>query len=119
MRRSRACANSARGSTGTIGNRNASSGSAGMAVSFLIVAAQRGARARQERLGAMERSPEMLGHVGDREPVEIAQCERHPLWDWQMRQGGVRRLGVQPFVPRVVAVRSRSCRRGEAALLAL
>src|SRR6266511_6119548 len=90
-----------------------------MVVSLFVLAAQRGARARQERLGAMKRSPEMLGHVCDREPIEIAQCERRPLWDWQMRQGGIRRLGVQPFVPRVVAVRGRGFRRGEAALLTL
>src|SRR6266496_1113584 len=67
----------------------------------------------------MDSSPEMLGHVGDGEPVEIPQCERRPLWDWQMRQGGIRRLAVEPFVPRIVDVRDRSFRRGEAALLAL
>src|SRR6266511_6371223 len=90
-----------------------------MVVSLFVLAAQRGARARQERLGAMKRSPEMLGQVGDREPVEIAQCERRPLWDWQMRQGGIRRLAVEPFVPRILDVCDRSFRRDKAALLAL
>src|ERR671933_925160 len=102
MRRSRASANSGRGSTGTIGSRTASSGSAGIVVSFLVLAAQRGARAREERLGAVHASPEMLRHVSDGESVEIAQRERCPLRNWQMRQGGVHRLGVQPFVPGVV-----------------
>src|SRR5919199_2259505 len=119
MRRSRASANSGRGSTGTIGSRSASSGSAGMVVSLLVLAAQRGARARQERLGAMDGPPKMLGHSGDGESVEIAQRERRPLRNGQMRQGGIRRLGVQPFVPWVVDVRGRSFGRGEAALLAL
>src|SRR5215218_6798273 len=105
MRRSRASANSDRGSTGTTGNRNASSGSTGMVESLFVMAAQRGARARQERLSAMEGSPEMLGDVGDREPVEITECQRRPLWNGQMHQGGIRRLAVQPFVPRIVDVR--------------
>src|SRR2546422_740230 len=105
MRRSRLAMNSGRGSTGTIGRRSASSGSAGMVVSLLVLATQGGARARQQRLGAMDGSPEVLGHVGDGQPVEITQRQRRSLWNWQMRQSGIRRLLVQPFVPRVFDVR--------------
>src|SRR4051794_12645509 len=106
MRRNRASANSDRGSTGTTGNRNASSGSTDMVVSLFVMAAQRRARASQERLSAMEGSPEMLGHVGNRKPVEIAQRQRCPLWNWQVHQGRIRRLAVEPFVPRIVDVRN-------------
>lgn len=61
----------------------------------------------------------MLGHVGDGKAVEITRRERRSLWRGQVRQGSVRRLGVQPFVPRVVDRFDRRFRRGEAALLAL
>ena len=61
----------------------------------------------------------MLCHVGDREPVEITQGQRRPLWNRQMHQGGIRRLTIEPFVPRIIDVRDGNCCRGETALLAL
>lgn len=61
----------------------------------------------------------MIGHLGDGKPIEVAQGERGPLRNGQLRQGGVHRVGVQQFVPRVLDLRGRGLRRGEAALFAL
>src|SRR3954453_17036054 len=79
IRRRSASANSARGSTGTIGNRRRSSGSAAMVVFLLILAAQCRARARQERFGAVHAASEVLGNRRDGQAVQITQRQRRAL----------------------------------------
>ena len=85
IRRSRAAANSGRGSTGTSGRRRASSGS-GITVALLPVdAPQRGLRPNQQRLGGMHTAAQALGHLRDGQPIQVAQRQRSPL---RPEQGG-------------------------------
>src|SRR5947207_2939069 len=117
MRRNSASPNSRRGSTGTTGSRNASSGSAAMTHFLLVLATQHGSRAGEECLGRVEASAQMLRDLRDRQSIEVAQRERGPLGDGQTDERGVRRLGVEPFVPRVVDVLEQWFGGGQAALL--
>ena len=69
-------AKSCRGAIGTTGWRSASSGSAGIVVLLSVGAAERDAGPDEQGLGGVDGAPQLLGHLGDGQAVEVAQRER-------------------------------------------
>src|SRR5205807_8959589 len=67
-------ANSGRGASGTSGSRSASKGSV-ITAPFGVARTERAPRPCQQGFGGGHRAAEVLGDLGDRKAVEIAQCQ--------------------------------------------
>src|ERR1022692_3272740 len=89
MRRNRLAANSGRGSTGMIGRRRASRGSGVTAFPLFIDATKRSPGPDQERLGGMKAPTELLGDLGNWQPVQVPQRQRGALMGGKTGKGSV------------------------------
>jgi hypothetical protein len=87
------------------------------AVALQVNATQGGPCSGQERLRGVHGPAEMLGHLGDGQPVQVTQREGASLVGGQPGKGGVCRLGLQPVIPRIVQAVAGQLGHGQAALL--
>src|SRR5436853_6930132 len=82
-RRRRSAANAGRGASGTFGSRRESNGSVVIAFTSRVSDPERVAREYEKGFGRVHGAVEVLGDLGDRQPLEITERER----------GGVVRTG--------------------------
>src|SRR5262249_33647176 len=93
MRARRRTANSGRGASGTGGSARDSKGSV-IVGAFVVTGAEGAAGAHEQRLGRVHGATEMVGDVGHRQAVEIAQRERGAVMRAERRE---RRVHARAF----------------------
>src|SRR6185436_4338911 len=76
-RRRSSAVNAERGAMGGVGSRGSRKGS-GIVASRLVRPPERGPGPHEQRLGGVDGPVELLGHLGDRQAVEVAERERGP-----------------------------------------
>src|SRR5215469_303256 len=115
----RRAAKAGSGSTGVTGSRSASNGSGIADLPSLrrVRGAERRPGPDQQRLGGVHGTAEHAGHLGHRQVIHVPQRQRGPVVRAEPLQHVLGPQGIEPGVPRVVAVRIR--RRGHGTQRAL